>query len=297
MRATLNREIVVRLRVDDEGGTLTDADSLPTVVVKDSLGATVSAGSVTKESTGVYKATIAARTVIDLLTVEWSATLASNARTVSDHVTVTSECLVPLWLLREDAEMTALPTPVIVRLADQVEDWFRDALNYPASVERYSRSWILDYPVQRLRVPGCYFPVSMVSLTYGRGDGTLAYDADFLANIIAIESGFEFKDTGTFAPVDFVRGANRGTFPQGAYSAVVTHGGFSAFGFDGTPEHVQRAAAALARYVSRTSNLPERARRMITEHSEIDLSMPSPQYPTGLPEVDGVLSRFRLAAL
>lgn len=298
MRATLNREIVVRLRLDDEGGTLVAADSLPTLVVKDSLGNTIAGVSVvTSPSTGVYQATIPARSSVDTLTLSWAATVATFARTVTDAVTVTSERLVPLWLLREDAELAAVSTEIILRLSDTVEDWFRDALNFPTSVERYSRSWIQAFPVQRLRVPGVFFPISIVSLSCGRGTGAFVYDAPTLANIVAIESGFEFADTGVFAPIDFIRGAQRGTFSQGAYTAVVTHGGFSAFGFDRTPEHVRRAAAVLARYVSRTSNLPERARRVLSEHSEIDLSMPSAQYPTGLPEVDGVLSRYRLTAL
>lgn len=295
MRAVLNREIIVRFRVDDEGGTLVVASETPTIVVKASDGSTVSGVSaVTAEGTGVYKATIPAQTALDTLTASLTATVATFARTLTETITLISERLVPLWMLREDGELTAVDTEIILRLADVVHDWFRDALNFPPTTESYRREWVSEYPTQRLRVPAVYFPSALVELTYGRGQGAFTYDADFLANVEPIEGGFEFKDTGTFAPVDFLRGTNRGTFPQGVYSARVEHGGPW---YASVPEDLRRAAASLARYAARTSNLPERARRVETEQTIIDLSMPSAAYPTGLPDVDAAIIRYGLRDL
>lgn len=290
MRAVLNREIVVRFRLDDEGGTLVAASGTPTIVVKASDGSTVAGVSVVStDGTGVYKATIPAQTSLDVLSATLTATVATFARTVTETVTLISERLVPLWMLREDAELTSVTTEIILRLSDVVHDWFKDALNFPPVAERHVREWVQEYPTQRLRVPGVYFPSALVALTYGRGQGAFTYDGAFLSNVEPIEGGFEFKDTGTFAPVDFLRGTNRGTFPQGVYSATVEHGG--PWGVS-VPEDLRRAAASLARYAARTSNLPERARRIETQASIIDLSIPSSKFPTGLPDVDATINRY-----
>lgn len=294
MRAVLNRETIVRFRLDDEGGTLVAASGTPTIVVTRSDGTTVAGVSaVSTSTTGVYQATIPAQTALDVLTATLTATVATFARTVSETVTLISERLVPLWMLREDSELTAISTEAILRLSDVVHDWFRDALNFPPVPESYRREWVQEYPTQRLRVPAVYFPTALIALTYGRGQGAFTYDAGFLANVEPIEGGFEFKDTGTFAPVDFLRGTNRGTFPQGVYSAFVTHGG----PWDRVPEDLVRAAASLARYAARTSNLPERARRIETADTIVDLSMPSAAYPTGLPDVDAAIIRYGLRGL
>lgn len=290
MRAVLNRETIVRFRLDDEGGTLVAASGTPTIVVTASDGSPVSGVSVVStDATGVYKATIPAQTTLDVLTAVLTATVAGFARTLTETVTLVSERLVPLWMLREDAELETISTEVILRLSDVVHDWFKDALNFPPVAEHHAREWVQEYPTQRLRVPGVYFPSALVALTYGRGNGAFTYDGAFLSNVEPIEGGFEFKDTGTFAPVDFLRGTNRGTFPQGVYLAQVEHGGPW---FDAVPEDLRRAAASLARYTARTSNLPERARRIETQQSIIDLSMPSAKFPTGLPDVDAALNRY-----
>lgn len=294
MRAVLNRETIVRFRLDDEGGALVAATGTPTIAVTRADGTTVvGVSAVTTDATGVYRATIPAQTSLDVLTATLSATVATFARTVTETITLISERLVPLWMLREDAELAAVSTEVILRLSDVVHDWVKDALNFPPVPESYTREWVSEYPTHRLRVPAVYFPIALVALAYGRGNGATQYDASFLNNVEAIEGGFEFKDTGTFAPVDFLRGTHRGTFPQGIYAATVTHGG----PWISVPEDLRRAAASLARYAARTSNLPERARRIETEQSIIDLSMPSARYPTGLPDVDAAITRYGLRDL
>lgn len=298
MRAILNREAIVRLHTDDEDGTLVAATGTPTIAVTDGDGNTVAGVSAaSSESTGVYKAAIPAQTSYDRLTVSWSATVATYARTVTDYVDVVSERLVPLWRLREDAELTSVSGTLLRRLEDTVAEWFRSALKYPPVLESFRYQWLQEYPTQRLKVPGVHFPHSIVSLAYGRGAGMTTWSAGDLAKIAVIENGFEYLDSGTFAPMDFLRGWDRGTFVAGYYTAHVTHGGGGAFGLVSAPEDLRRAAATLCRYVARTSNLPERARRIETAQSIIDLSMPSSEKPTGLPDVDAAIARYRIQAL
>lgn len=297
MRAILNREIIVRLRTDDEGGTLVAATGTPTLVVTDGDGATVAGVSAaSSDGTGIYKATIPAQTALDRLKVVWTATVAGNVRTVTEYVDVVSERLVPLWRLREDAELAGVTPEVITRLEDTVAEWFRSALKFPPVVESTRRSWLLEYPVQRLRIPGAVFPRSIISLAYGRGSGMTTWSPTDLAQIGVIQDGVEYLDAGTFAPVDFLRGLDRGTFVAGYYTVHATHGGVD-FETAGPTEDLRRAAAVLARYVARTNNLPERARRIETAQSIIDLSMPSAEKPTGLPDVDAVITRYRIQAL
>jgi hypothetical protein len=297
MRAVLNREANVRLHLDDEYGALVAADSTPTVSAVNGDGQSVAVGTAASEATGLYAASLSAQSVMDRLTVSWNATVAGKARTATQHVDVVSERLVPLWRLREDAELLALDGKLLQRLEDTVAEWFRNALKYPPVVESYRYQWLQDYATQRLRVPGVKFPVSLTSLAYGRGNGQTVWTPSMLAQIAVVETGFEYLDSGTFAPMDFLRGWDRGTFVAGYYTAHVTHGGGGDFGITSPTEDMRRAAAILCRYAARVNNLPERARRIETAASIIDLSMPSADKPTGLPDVDAVIGRYRLQAL
>jgi hypothetical protein len=281
MRAVLNREIVVRLRVDDEGGHLVDADTTPTVTVVDGAGATIAGVTVAHEADGIYTATVPARTTVDRLTATFEADVAGFGRTVAVPVDVTAERLVPLWRLREDEVLTDLTTPVLLHVADTVEEWLRNALKFPAVVEAWRGSWAERYPTHRLRIPGVLYPVDVYSLA--------ALDDPYnVADVRVVDTGIEWQPGGA----GFLTGSAQGiAFPATTYTAHVAHG------LTDPGEDLRRAAAILARYTARISNLPERARRILTENTEIDLSMPSPDRPTGLPDVDAVIGRYRLQAL
>lgn len=109
MRAIRDREIVVRAYVDDEGGTLTAPDSLPTIAVVNGSGTAVAGVSaVTLESVGVYKATIPPQAQFDDLHVTWTIVIGGVTRKQRETIFVVADRLVPLHRLREDAELTAL---------------------------------------------------------------------------------------------------------------------------------------------------------------------------------------------
>jgi hypothetical protein len=288
MRAILNREIVVRLRVDDEGGRLVDADTTPTVVVTDGNGDPIAGVTVDQETTGVYTATVPAQTTVDRLVATWETDVAGFGRTVTIPVDLIAERLVPLWRLREDEVLTDLETHVLVHVADTIEEWMRNALKFPAVVEAWRGSWIEPYPTHRLRIPGVVYPVDVYALAAGNGTHLDAYTSGELAELVVVDTGFEVagSTSGLLAGTPY-----GGAFPAGPYTAHVAHG------LTDPGEDLRRAAAILARYTARVSNLPERARRILTENTEIDLSMPSPDRPTGLPDVDAVIGRYRLQAL
>lgn len=287
MRAELNREIHVRVRVENEAGVLTDLSSgVPTLVVTNGDGTVVTGVSaVTHDSTGVYVAVIPAQTVLDRLTVTWTFTLATYARTVTDRVCLVNERLVPFWRLAENTELTSPTVTTLSRLADGLEEWFKDALKYPPTIEAARLSWVQQFETQRLHVPGVSKPQSILALSHGRGASLYTYTAGDIADLSVVIDGFE-RNSGT--SLSFLQGNFPATFAAGPYAAWLTHG------LVDPPEDLRRAATIFARYIARTSNYPERAARVVSQESEIIFSFPSADKPTGLPEVDAVLTRYRI---
>lgn len=280
MRLLANRDGTVRTRTTDEGGTLTTADGTVSVSVTNPDGDVVASGNASEETTGVYAFTVPAQTELDDLTAEFSGAVGGNSFTQTEQVTIVERRLAPLYQLREDTELESLSTTAILRLADQVEDWFDDALKFPA-VRRGARvKW--EAPVsRRLRIPGVVRPGTLYSLTQ-------AGDAMDLADVEVREGALYL--TGGGSNLSFLTGLPAGSgghFAAAIYEAHLSHG------LESPPADLVRAAATFARYVSRSSNYPERARQVATEGAVITFSMPTPDRPTGLPEVDGVLNRLR----
>jgi hypothetical protein len=247
-------------------------------VVKDGAGVTLGGVSaVTKETTGVYKATIPARTLLDVLDVAWTVQVASATRVVRQKVTVTGERLAPLWMLREDDEMKDLSASSINRLSDVVETWFRRALHFPPVLEPNRQEW--EAPACRdLLIPDVFYPQTIHSLVWSKGT-TAEIEVD-LSTVSIVRGALQRLPNLTFLA---------GTYPApdwlgGWYTVYCEHG------LTDPPDDLRRAAATFARYVSRTNNYPERATRVVSAETEITFSMPRPDRPTGLPEVDAVVA-------
>lgn len=285
MRAIRNREIVIRLRVDDEGGALTAATGTPTVSVTDGSGAAVAGVSaVTNEAVGLYKATIPPRSQLDNLTVTWSAVVGGFTRQVVEQVKVVADRLVPLWRLRQDPELDALENENLLRCAEAVEEWFADALHFPPVDESYRATF--NHPGgARLRVPGVWYPKTALSIS----QGDTALTAGELAELRVVDGAFEFQNSGAF---DVVLGVGQKVWGSGRKTVWITHG--APTDWVGVPEDLVRAASVLARYIARGSNYPERARTVQTEGAIINFSTPNHDRPTGLPEVDGAVNRYKV---
>jgi len=284
MRAIRNREIVVRLHVDDEGGALVAADTTPTLTVTNGSGDVVSGVSaVTSETTGVYKAIIPPQSDLDVLTITWQAVVDGHTRTSETTAVVVSERLVPLWRLREDPELAGLSAPNLLRLADAVESWFNNALGFPYCEEPLHT--VFNHPGgSRLIVPGALYPRRMVRAI----EGETEVPADRLAEVEVVDGAFEFT---AFIHWDFLVGQHQMVWAMGRKEVWITHGPSPEFDH-GVPADLVNAAVTLARYVARGSNYPERARSVQTESAIISFSTPSWDRPTGLPEVDGAVNRY-----
>lgn len=272
MRAPLHREATIRLRVDDDSGALVAPDSTPTLTVTDQNGSSVTAGAVSSASVGLYEAVIPGRSVLGTLTCQWGYAVSGSARTTTDVVSVTEKRLVPLWRLREADELDSLSAVNMLRLADTIEDWLTSALGFPV-VEVFAASTVrVPQDSQHLRIDRVWYPTSVRAVTI---DGQAVADAE------AEPLGF-FREAG-WSKGDLVR-------------ISYEHGPSPDF-LNALPGDIERAAIILARYANRTTNYPERARQIATEGSLITFSTPSPDRPTGLPEVDSIVSRYQVRTI
>lgn len=273
MRALVGREIVVRLHVDDEDGNLVDADALPTVAVVDGAGVAVAGVSaVSPVSTGLYEATIDPRSQLDILQATWTHTVAGHVRTKTEEMKVVGDRLAELWQLRERSELAGLTGEALRRVADEVDQWFTDALGFPP-VPEPMRARFRSFGGPRLIVPGVLFPIAV----YSASQGATALTADELALL-------RFK----FGYIDW---SDRRSWALDEVTVWLSHGDDSA-----VSEDLRRAAVSLAVYASRSSDrkIPERATRVVSEGADITLGLPDPDHPTGLPDVDAAILRHRV---
>lgn len=284
MRAVLNREAVVRLRVEDEGGTLVAATSTPALTVTKVDGTSVTPGSVTAESTGVYVATIPPQAALDVLTCNWSYAVSGNTRSYTEKVAIVRDRVAPLWAFREDPELAELSTTAFLRVVERVEDWFEDALNFPIADRWFTRTWRVRRPTTGLVIPQVPFPKTITAVTVN----DTAFTAADLTDLDIVRNTVERGVTGN----PFLTGVSH-PWMDGQYTVTGTCGPPEDWNAR-CPEDLQRAAVILARYLSRGSNYPERARQVLTDGANIILSTPSADRPTGLPDVDGVVARYRL---
>lgn len=294
MRIASNREATLRLWADDEGGVLTDAASTPVLSVKDwdAVAISPAPGSVSHESTGVYAAQVPGQSALKVLTANWTYTLSGGTfqRSTSQQVFVVRERSVPLWMYREDPELEELGTTNLIRLADVVDDWLESALYFPLVETPFDVQFsYANRNASKIRVPGVAFPLTLDKWTV---DGTALTDDQLALLQIAgtsiqldLGSNNSFL-TGVSWNAPSWRGGRyevRGTYgPRPDWSGVV-------------PGDLQRAAVILGRYAARQGkNYPERASQISDEQTLIYFSTPSPGKPTGLPEVDGVVTRYAL---
>ena len=286
MRAILNRETKVRSYWEDEDGALVAPDAAPTFVVTDGAGATVSTGTATlDEVDGIAWYVLPAQTRCDELTITFTGSVNSLQRVVAVPVSVVGDRLVDLWRYRQDSELALLDGPTLREVAEAVEDWFEIALGYPV-VERSLRTTWEYMGGTIMRPPGVKFPRHLYALS----TNGLAYQDSELAQITAVRNAWQWISTGT---VDIVYGSGQPQFRLGGLSTVwCTHGPPNSWA--ATPVNLARAAVVLARYTARATNYPERAGQIATEGALITFSMPNPDKPTGLPEVDAVVTKYRV---
>lgn len=283
MRTLVQHDTDVTLRVADQGGNLVAADAPPEVEVRDPEGNVVDSGTstaVTGED-GVYTYTVPAQSTPDLYTVEATYAVAGNTRVDKYDLDVVEGRLVSLWRVRETIEndrtdnrqaANTLSDDALRQVAEAVEDWFSDAMDY-APYPRADRYALRPHNGPRARIAGVRYPREVLA---GTVDGT-AFTATELADIEVQGRSLAWGD---------------GSYWRTAWTELhLAHGATS------TPADLQRAALAFARYLARKNNLPDRATEVATEGAVFSLAMPSPDRPTGLPEVDAVVQRLSIPAI
>jgi hypothetical protein len=284
VRAVAGRPCKIRFRLEQEDGTLATADALTDVSVRvlDGTGTEISTGTATEESTGVYAYTLQHRDDLDTLTVEFSATLDGMAVAHAERVRMQDRRLVPLSILRSDENLSLLDADEFLRVVDAAEDVIADAIEFSPVVVG-SRVSVRSPGALLLRLPGVRYPVEVYALEQD-GDAVAPED-------VMIEDGGLARPGYGYS--DFLSGGpgNRTPWPAAFYSAHLAHG------LHETPADLQRAATALVKYLAKHSVYPDRAKRVMTEQTDIWLSSPGPEAPTGLPEVDAVLVRYREQAV
>jgi len=273
MRAIIGRDSVGFFEIEDGDGNLTDADSTPTVVMTDWAGDVVAGVSAVTStgSTGLYQVTIPPLATADRLTVTLTATVGSVVRTYTGFVPVVEGRLAELNQLRADSELADLSGYNLMDVSEVVEETIEDILHFPPTP-------LVDQEIfrfrggRRMQLPRMRYVDSVLSLEI---DG-IAYDVDDL----------EVTGGGIYI-------ADGASFPSGRVVVWAVHGPPESWR-RGVPGDMRRAATVLARYTARTNNYPERARMIQTDGAMLTFSMASYDRPTGLPEVDGILFRYRV---
>lgn len=274
MRAPAGRPVQVRVTFDDDDGTPVPAESV-TWTVTDGAGATSDPAPADADG-DVWRAVLPARDRLDQLIVRFSGMVDGLEHTVTVAVDVVGQRLVPLHRLREAVRDAAPqlydgapPDPGLLRAAaDAAEDWIDDALGYPAVRRGVRARWRHGGgPFLRpgdVILPGEIYEAEVAGVPVDVAD-------------VAVYEAFAWEQPYR-------------AWPAGPARVWGTHG------LAEPPEDLRRAAVVLARYLARTSKVPERAASMSTESTLIVFSKPDAQKPTGLPEVDAVITRRRIEA-
>lgn len=249
------------------GDTLADLDANPTVAVVDDQGDTVTAGAVSKASTGVYRSTITAPSEVTTLTATWTGAYGSTAVTLTQQYEVVGNLLFALGELR--AYKTTLPSD---------DSKLVDARNITAALFETACN------VSFISRPG-YENVS------GNGAGRLPLAKRHVTAVRAAKIG-DATVTPTavheHGAVDLLTGW---TYPTDGDKNVEI---WYAHGYTQTPADIKRAAMEYAAYLllGDVSTMDQRATGFTNELGLVVRY--SPHNPTGLPSVDATLARYKM---
>jgi hypothetical protein len=302
VRAVVGRPATLRWQLtDDVGDVLTPTGSV-TVSVVAGDGATPVAGPLTatlNATNEAYEVALPPQSQLDTLTATWSAPVAGVAYSATTVIDVVAQRLVDPYILRQDSIIQAIFSGAqgplqLVQLMDQVEEGIRYILGYPPVLEGFRTEWDTlrgtlndalyvsgtvnglpyGWGAGKMRIPGTKIPVQIYSGTING----VALDPINDVPKLNIENGM-------------LVWADYRPWISGRYQWWGTHG-------ESNPAADLRwAAKKLCHHFAQTSDFPDRAYSITTEAASILFSMPSPDRPTGIPEVDAVLNRLRLESV
>ncbi len=262
------------------GESAGDADGAVTVGIVDAAGDTVvAAGTATTSSgSGVYTYTLASQTNLSELTATWSGTFGGNAMEfTTQHAVVGGFYCTPSEvraMTSISGESSTFPTADIVRAINQAEQVIDDYTGV-SFVYRYHRDVLDGTNTTDLRLTHM-FPQTVIA---GSIAGT-ALTATQISNLNKYESGvirlkddiWEFENPGGKCIVDYEAGVSKTP-----------------------PEPISFVAKSLARHtlLELISRIPDRSTSLSTEFGNIQIAQPGMNRPTGIPDLDTILNRYR----
>lgn len=264
---------------DDE--TLTDAAAVPAVSVsrEDGTILTTAASSTDEAGVGHYSYTLTAATHltrVDELKLDWAYTLASATRAETTYVKVVRARffkLAELRALKGLSSVTTYPNATLALMRDVAEDFVEEFCK-EAFVPQYRRDVFDGDNCQTLYLPRVHVR-SLISVK--------------LAGVTMDTTGWTVSRSGRIRTTGAVFTAG---VPAGQNVAVQYE-----LGRSGPPHDLKNATLRLARHITLNleTSIPDRARMMQTEFAMFQLDVASEDKPTGVPEIDAVLIRYREA--
>lgn len=300
MRAVAGQLATVRHQFATDDGTAVVPDRPPSVTVTGGDGtvilpATAGTADVTLGDGG-YKAVMVAPAQLDRLTATWTATIGGLATSVRDDVDVVGQRLVaPLKLRNDDVNLSGLSPVSLLTLLDQVEDRITNILGYSPTLEGARVTWDATRGATGDAV---YSPGTVTGLPYGAGGGRMLVPTVRLpctrppGGVYAASVNGAAMTAADLAALTDIDGAlawsDYRPWPTARYAMWLAHGDPSPGG------DLRDAAQRLCVYYAKTSAYPAQASQVSSEGATIWFALPSKDRPTGIPEVDGVLTRYGL---
>jgi hypothetical protein len=259
-----------------------DADGNVTVTVTRADGTALTGGTVASNNgtVGAYDFVLTAAThtnVVDQLTVTWAAEVnTGTVRLATQYVDIIGSRYFDLVDLRN---MQGLDSETRYETADL--EWARTVAE--VQIERYvetaySRQYAREIQDGNLTCETYVNRLPTWELRSVSIDGTLVADL----------TGWTLTSTGRIRSVD---GGTLFTCTVEGQNVIIDY----EYGYDFPPADLGRAALRYARHVLLTeeTTIPDRARMLQTEIGLFHLDAASEDSPTGLPEVDSILVRYR----
>jgi len=262
-------------------GVLTSAAGAVTVAVTREDGTAVTSGTATSVAVGTYSFSLAVQTDCDVLTVAWTGNVAGLTTTIRTRVEVVGGRYCTLSEVRAQdglSDTTIFPVSVLEDAIRWAEDTIDKYVGVPFTL-RYNRERITgdgsaDIKLRQL------FPYRILGV---KENGTSAASVVW-ADWTLYDSGAITKDEGYFESPATTNLAGRNIELKYEY------------GYQYPPDDIAWCARTLARYycIELFNRMPDRATAVQNEYGTVNMAMAGgPGRPTGLPDVNAVLNRYR----
>jgi hypothetical protein len=261
VRAVAGRPVTLKFRVEDEElGELVDSTSPVQVTVRDSAGAILAQGPAAHEALGVYTYRMSAPPELDTLSAEAAAVVGGLPVSLKSEVVVVGDRVFPLSSLQD------VPAEKRLELEDYVATGCEQIIGYsPVPAPRR-----ITFRLREAR--------TRISLGVPMVQDVLSFTDEGGAEmpVLLRNSGLERADGMPF--------------PGGVYTLHLVAG------LPSVPADLAEALRLWAGYLAQDKQWDPRVVRVMSEGTESYLARIGEDRPTGFPDVDYVLCRYRLTS-